>query len=211
MHTIAQFSIKDSDATDSQTTEAPLPRNSGTSFRNGSVRGGSSLKHVESSSGIAGMQGIAGTQEIDYAPLPTGISEMPAMDNLSIMESPPLEEHQTPTGLEAQLRLDHPRPYSPIEMPGDFYFEHLDHHEEKSHAQRDLQPPPRYGVNSYMSNLPAVDGRASMLLDDVDYLPPRSSLRIMNRSPELDEEEWSPQAVMHMNLAGEPKSRGTDG
>lgn len=81
MRTIAQFGIKD--AYGEPNNDSSASRRSGTSFRTNSVRGGSSLKHVESSSALADLE------ERDYAPLPEGVAEMPAMDDNSIMDSPP--------------------------------------------------------------------------------------------------------------------------
>lgn len=81
MRTIAQFGIKDANA--DLRDDPSASRRSGTSFRTSSVRGGSSLKHVESSSMLADLE------EKDYAPLPEGIAEMPAMDSASMAESPP--------------------------------------------------------------------------------------------------------------------------
>ena len=96
MRTIAQFSIRDPDGADSQITEVAEPR-SGL----GSVVGmGSSLKNVETVTSPPPNQ--AYDQARDYVALPTGISEMPAAYESSIVESPPLpppeeDRDDTPT------------------------------------------------------------------------------------------------------------------
>lgn len=105
METIAQFSIRDADAADSQITE--VPEHEGRS-RGGSVMVGSSLKNVE-----------AAPRETAPARFPTGARETPdpAPYESSIVESPPLplvddrgsrptdntRSHQYSTGAELHL------------------------------------------------------------------------------------------------------------
>lgn len=84
MRTIAQFGIRDADGADSQITEVAEPR-SGL----GSVIGvGSSLKNVETI--VTPPANNIQQKAQDYVTLPTGISEMPANYESSIVESPPL-------------------------------------------------------------------------------------------------------------------------
>jgi len=96
MRTIAQFGIRDPDAADSQITEVAEPR-SGL----GSVVGvGSSLKNVQSVASPPANPAYEQAQH--YTSLPTGISEMPATYESSIVESPPLpppeeDRDDTPT------------------------------------------------------------------------------------------------------------------
>lgn len=96
LRTIAQFGIRDADGADSQITEVAEPRST-----LGSVVGvGSSLKNVETVNALPTNQ--AQQQAHDYATLPTGISEMPATYESSIVESPPLppaeeDRDDTPT------------------------------------------------------------------------------------------------------------------
>lgn len=99
MRTIAQFSIRDDDGTDSQTTEVAGGRSAV-----GSVVGvGSSLRNVETvTSPPAGEH----AESADYTTLPTGISEMPATYESSIVESPPLgpaEEDRDDTPTDSRL------------------------------------------------------------------------------------------------------------
>ena len=93
LRTIAQFGIRDPDGADSQITEVPEDHTIGVpSLQKGSMTllGNSPEKSVETSP-----HGV----EHDFAPLPTGISEMPANYENSIMESPPL-----PSGGEVPQR-----------------------------------------------------------------------------------------------------------
>lgn len=99
LRTIAQFGIRDTDGADSQITEVAEPRST-----LGSVVGvGSSLKNVETVNAPPTNQ--AQQQAQDYAILPTGISEMPATYESSIVESPPLppaEEDRDDTPTESR-------------------------------------------------------------------------------------------------------------
>lgn len=96
LRTIAQFCIRDADGADSQITEVAEPRST-----LGSVVGiGSSLKNVQTVNVTPKTH--AQQQARDYAALPTGISEMPATYESSIVESPPLptadeDRDETPT------------------------------------------------------------------------------------------------------------------
>lgn len=101
MRTIAQFGIRDPDGADSQITEVAEPRSG-----MGSVVGvGSSLKHVET---VTSPPPNAAYEQVqDYASIPTGISEMPATYESSIIESPPLpppEEDRDDTPTEPHHR-----------------------------------------------------------------------------------------------------------
>lgn len=119
MRTIAQFGIKDPDAADVMASEM-LSRQGPPSHRNGSVRGGSSLKHVESSPALDSLQ------EAEFPPLPSGVCELPVADDNSIMESPPAEDmsgarhndgaRPWPLPRHEDMR-DDVMTYSPVEMP----------------------------------------------------------------------------------------------
>ena len=106
MRSIAQFSIRDDDGTDSQITEVAEPR-SGV----GSVVGvASSLSHVET---VTSPPAAEHAESADYTTLPTGISEMPATYESSIIESPPLgsaeeDRDDTPTDPRGFHRDDFP-------------------------------------------------------------------------------------------------------
>ena len=85
METVAQFAIRgDTDETASQITEVPEARSG-----RGSVRGGSSLRNVET---VA--PPITSSAAMASSAIPPGISEMPAREayESSIVESPPLPD-----------------------------------------------------------------------------------------------------------------------
>lgn len=103
LRTIAQFGIRDADGADSQITEVAEPRS-----KLGSVVGkGSSLKNVANLETPPMNQA---QQLQNYATLPTGISEMPATYESSIVESPPLppaEEDRDNTPTEPRSNNNH--------------------------------------------------------------------------------------------------------
>lgn len=104
LRTIAQFGIRDADGADSQITEVVEPR----STLGSAVGVGSSLKKVETVN--APPTNRAQQQAQDYATLPTGISEMPATYESSIVESPPLppaEEDRDDTPTEPRNNNNH--------------------------------------------------------------------------------------------------------
>lgn len=96
LRTIAQFGIRDADGADSQITEVAEPR----STLGSAVGVSSSLKNVETINAPS-----ANHAQQDYVTLPTGISEMPATYESSIVESPPLppaDEDRDDTPTEAR-------------------------------------------------------------------------------------------------------------
>lgn len=112
LRTIAQFSIRENDGTDSQVTEVGDPRASTIAA---STLGGSSLRQVETQSPPAKEHNAQ-----DYTSLPTGISEMPAYET-SIIESPPIgttneDKDDTPTDTR-HMHFDQHTP-KPIEHNG---------------------------------------------------------------------------------------------
>ena len=103
LRTVAQFSIRENDGTDSQVTEVGDPRASTIAA---STIGESSLRHMETQSPPAKEHNVQ-----DYTSLPTGISEMPAYET-SIIESPPLgttneDKDDTPTDTR-HMHFDQP-------------------------------------------------------------------------------------------------------
>ena len=107
MRTIAQFSIRDDDGTDSQITEVAEPRSGA-----GSITGvGSSLTNVET---VNPSPRVEHAEGVDYTALPTGISEMPATYESSIVGSPPLppgeeDRDDTPTDPRSYHHNDYPQ------------------------------------------------------------------------------------------------------
>ena len=200
MRTIAQFAIKDADGADSQITEVAEPRSTMGSIRNGSLLGGpSSLRNVETSPSVA--EETKQEPVKDYAPIPTGISEMPADYENSIMDSPPLpneiacqgddtptEKHRLDdidTGLQP-YELDHLNeiddpPLSSAISPGYYQSDGLDRHipalkfdeyDPNGNPYGDELPPePRYDNKPTLS-LPSVTGRESLVPEESIWNPP---------------------------------------
>lgn len=133
METIAQFSIRDADGTDSQITEVAEPRSAV-----GSVRIGSSLKNVETAPTMP-------LQHQSYNDPPSGVSEMPATYESSIVESPPLptELDQAATPTEARVN---PYLHSELHMPGA-----NTEYDERDYSQRMGLEPQRYDFDDLTS------------------------------------------------------------
>ena len=165
MRTIAQFGIKDPDG--------PID-DSRRSLRSGSVRGGSSLKRVESSSGMTD------TQHRAYAPSHSAVMEAPDDDN-SIVDSSPEptkpEDLATPT---ESARMPPRTSYSPIARPADDYFPG----NGESTLAEPLAARNHQASDANYLGLPTVDGRGSFIYDDEeeekDVVVSRGGLRVTN-------------------------------
>ena len=200
MRTIAQFAIKDADRADSQITEVAEPRSTIGSIRNGSLIGGpSSLRNVEASPAV-GEGRKEGTAK-DYAPIPTGISEIPADYENSIMESPPLpiadhrqvsdtatQKHR-PKNIDSGLQPYDPdglhelddAPLSSAISPGYYQNDGLDRHIPNLQFDEydpngnpygdELAPEPRYDNKPTLS-LPSITGRESLMPEEFMWKPP---------------------------------------
>jgi len=143
---------------------------------------------------------------MQYIPLPEGIVEMPAMDDNSIMESPPPEvvlgdaRDQAATTFGAAI-LDHSLQFSPPETPLNHFVDEYDSDAGRVVHTDDEAPQPRYESKPFI-HLPSVDGRGERFQDDEEpRLSAQGGLRIANRSS-LDDDDWRQPAVMHSNLAG---------
>ncbi|KAH6719780.1 hypothetical protein BKA61DRAFT_593492 [Leptodontidium sp. MPI-SDFR-AT-0119] len=213
MRTMAQFGIRDADSGLSDVTETLEPRSGVGSVRNGSVIA-SSLRHVESAPQIIEQREYERQQsqaQNSFAPLPTGISEMPAQNyNDSIVASPKAENgtstksDDTPTDtrhnhFELPAHNYSPEKTSFLDGANDFQIPGF----ETSDGSR--VPPPRVGPKPGMNpqiSLPAVEGREG----DLWSLPSQQTrsgggLRVQNASSD-DDDDWKNDAIMHMNLAG---------
>jgi len=203
IRTIAQFGIKDPEAAEHQTPDPIAPRSRGASLRNG----GSSLKQVESSSALADLQE-------HYVSPPRGVVEMPAMDDNSILESPPAEmlledtrAHAVPA-FETSAILGSHMAYSPLEMPMGRYADD-DYGSGRAVHTDDEAPQPRYESKPFIQ-LPSVDGRGEVFHERRPSA--QGGLRIANRTDEEDDDDWPQEpAVMHMNLSGGSADRGRYG
>jgi len=200
MRTMAQFGIRDADSALSDVTETIEPRSGIGSLRNGSVMA-SSLRNVEPAPQILEERELERQRvqaQNSFAPLPTGISEMPAQNyNESILGSPTAENgDDTPTGnRKGQFEL----PSDDFDPEKDNF---LDTNENNLGFDTSDAPPPRVGPKPEMPQtpLPAVEGREG----DLWSLPSQQSggLRVQNASSDDEDDSWKNDAIMHMNLAG---------
>ena len=231
METIAQFSIRDADAADSQITEVAEPRSAV-----GSIRGGSSLKKVETT-----------TQQ------PTGARETARPYESSIVESPPLPVQEATPNYpgdhqfqpDAELHLPEPEEpsysqgmlsdpdsirnqrydFSDVKTPLDGEANHdRDQAFEFSTPQNPMPPDPHYGSKSNLS-LPSLGNHGDFSQDgDLWTLPSQqqvrpqqqaqsygnggaSRLRVANANND-DDDEWPQEALMHMKLGGVSSAAG---
>lgn len=207
MRTMAQFGIRDPESALSDVTETIEPRSHTGSLRNGSVIA-SSLRNVEHAPQILEQRQLE-RQNLDFqdsfVPLPTGISEMPAVNyNESIVESPTtgagasVKSDDTPTnnrGGHFELStgdLD-PQRNDFIDLGGAF---NVPGFENTTNAAPHVGPKPtRHSI------LPAVEGREG----DIWTLPsqkPPGGLRVQNAgSDDEEDDDWKNDAMMHMNLS----------
>ncbi|KAF2816520.1 acyl-CoA ligase [Mytilinidion resinicola] len=249
MRTIAQFSIRDPEGPDSQITEEPgmAGRSSTSTFRNGggpgSVKGslkGSTLGMTTQMSNIGLQQS---SQLSNYAPLPTGISEMPSgpyADSIPELAAGSFRSQsdgandETPTETRKMFPTiagEGGITYSPVDARGVFDENNTPIQQYASgHTSplpsallpgvqhEDTGPPqPSYG------NKPFLDPGRTGSLDDGDRwtLPSQNQgggLRVANRTSlsSSGDEEWSREALMQMNFAGDGPDRvsklgGVDG
>ncbi|KAI9675673.1 MAG: hypothetical protein M1817_001040 [Caeruleum heppii] len=228
MRTIAQFGIRDADSADLQITEVAEPRSRVNSTYNGSLVA-SSLRNVESSPAIAENDRPPTPPEKSYAPLPTGISEMPSHYEDSIASSTPHPEgpnedytnrSDTPTNAAAYPQPGHfelpdhtfddsPPPINRSSKPSEVSLQSYDggvddgRYGPQPHRQL-AQPAPRshpaQSPRLAGSPLPSVTGRES-LIDDGLY-GGYSGVPSIHTTAAEEEEEWPQEAIMHMNLAG---------
>lgn len=204
MRTMAQFGIRDPDSALSDVTEAIEPRSGIASIRNSSVMA-SSLRNVEPAPQILEEQERERQREQaqnSFVPLPTGISEMPAMNyddsvagSLRGENVGSVRSDDTPTN----TRQSH------FELPGNNW------ESEKSHLPAfhtsdfivpgfEEGPPPSVGPKP--GTAPQHDTQPTP--GDLWSLPsqqqPRGGLRIQNGVSDDEDESWKQDAIMHMNM-----------
>lgn len=195
MRTMAQFGIRDPDGGLQDASENMEARTGlAASVRNGSVMA-SSLRNVESAPQIVEERERERrmVSQSSFVPLPTGISEMPAINyNDSYAGSPAttngsLRNDRTPT--EGSSHFELPTHQS---GPGSLDFQF------KIPEFGTAEPPPR---STGLQHLPAVEGREN---DVYASLPSQSrGLRVQNGGDDDEEDEsWKQDAIMHFNLAG---------
>ena len=230
METIAQFSIRDADAADSQITEVAEPRSAV-----GSVRVGSSLKNVETMTAGQG-------QQRNYATIPNDASELAAPYESSILESPPL-----PSQDEGDISTDIRNQRSPIgeeptysrAMPSDpnhrYDFDDLktpqSDHETRGFdfpSPQASELPGHYDLKPSLSLPPVADHGDLSQEGDLWTLPSQQQARPQQQKPQSygdsggsrlrvanvkddDGDQWPQEALMHMNLGGGSSSSGSGG
>jgi len=221
METIAQFSIRDADAADSQITEVAEPRSTV-----GSVRIGSSLKNVQTIPS-------APSHQQDYNGTTDAPSELPAPYESSIVESPPLprevDERNGPTEARA----------NPYAVHDELHIHRAElGYNDDDHSQRTRPEPQRYDFDDLVtpqhdhdpsafsfpaSKTPAppdphYDSKPALSVPsfgedhsfaqggDLWALPNQQQLLHPQGSSYgasgTDGVEWPQEALMHMNLGG---------
>ncbi|KAI9808164.1 MAG: putative NRPS-like protein biosynthetic cluster [Sarcosagium campestre] len=230
MNTMAQFAIRDFDGADSQITEVAEPSSRNRTTGNGSLVT-SSLRHVENLGSPPASKTVVQPQQ-DYAPLPTGISEMPAMyDASSIQESPSNEDvpatqdDDTPTNARNHHFELPDNTYDradatmqgPTELSAPLYENDTQQYMELDAGSVVIPADHEPGEKSSKRppiHLPSVTGRESLRDGDLWTLPsqnragqrPTSAAAAAAMEGET-EEEWPQEAIMHMNLAGDQGGR----
>ncbi|CAG8951068.1 hypothetical protein HYFRA_00006466 [Hymenoscyphus fraxineus] len=209
MRTMAQFGIRDPESAMSDATEAPLERTAVASLRNSSVMA-SSLRNVEPAPQILEAQELERQRaqgQNNAAPLPTGISEMPAHNYNEKVAGGNASDKSDDTTTDN--RANH------FELPAEEYGASkntLPAHSGNDFTvpgfgpfdSSDSSPPPvgpKPGDTDHQNNVQANDGRG-----DIWSLPSQQSgggLRIQNGAVDDDDDDsWKGDALMHMNLAG---------
>ncbi|KAH0543269.1 hypothetical protein FGG08_002433 [Glutinoglossum americanum] len=215
MRPIAQFGIRDADNAGPQANEVSEPV-----VRRGSARNGSS--HANSihntESPVLTIEPIQEMQKRDV--LPTSISEMPTSYEDPSTGGPTYNidsgvvrgGDETPT--EAQYVNHYELPehnfYSPVEpsrsspteiASGMYQYSHANDGAPASssgHPTISTRSPPPSRLS-----VPTVTSPEAIAKGDLWSLPSQKPRRVVNATPEDEEEEWPQEALMHMNLAGE--------
>jgi len=209
MRTMAQFGIRDADSPLSDVAETMEPRSGITSLKNDSMIA-SSLQNVESTPQIIEKREFERQQvqaQNSFAPLPTGISEMPAVNYNDSGVGSPTEGNDASTKSDDTPTDNRKGHFEPPTNDFDLEKNFLDGNDSFeipgfSTTEPPDVPPPRVGPKpmSPQVNLPAVEGREG----DLWTLPsqqPRGGLKAQNAHSD-DDDSWKNDAIMHMNLAG---------
>ena len=211
MRTMAQFGIRDGDAGLSDVTEAAEPRQS-SSIRNSGVVSGS-VRNMEPAPQILEQQELE--QQHQNAPFPhTPMAELPTQPYSSSIndlttsgDGSTNRSDDTPTGPKAghfelpanpshksEENIDPPATSSQRQN----YTTNLTNSGNSSDA---LPPPvgPKPTMAPQLPPLPAVDGREG----DLWTLPSQRAYEdlLLKHPAADDEDDWSQEALMHMNLA----------
>ncbi|KAF4981357.1 hypothetical protein FZEAL_2842 [Fusarium zealandicum] len=203
LRTLAQFSIRDVDAAANDAAgvggEMMDPaRASMVSVRSGGAPGSSSLRNVEPAPQILEQDEYEQKMpRYSFAPTQSNITELP--DDHGTMTGSAYEHHALPEPLPQslppeQLRLSH-QPDQGFDIPD---FSRYSTAEPEKPSIPDRKPVPTATGNTQVPpqiRLPGVDGR-----EEGGFWGGQ------DRTDD-DEEDWTTEAIMHMNLAGDMKPR----
>ncbi|GKU16902.1 unnamed protein product [Fusarium langsethiae] len=200
LRTLAQFSIRDMDAESTAGDMMDPSRVSMVSVRSGggAAPGSSSLRNVEPAPQILEEEHDQMTPRHEYEAAPTMISELPdgqetpAGFQQSQFEHPPQSAGSQPP---TQLNLSH-QPDQGFDMDFSRYSstepEHGPVHRRPVPGQsQPPEPAQGYGQAPPQIRLPGVDGREE------------GGFWSQQEKNEKSEEDWTAEAMMHMNLAGD--------
>jgi hypothetical protein len=202
MRTMAQFGIRDPDSALPDVMESIEPRSGMNSIRNSSVMA-SSLRNVEPAPQILEEQEFERQREQShhsFIPLPTGISEMPAMSyddsmtgSLRHGNGASIQSDDTPTN----------KHQGHFELPGNNW--EGEKNRLPTMSTNDFvvpgfeEEPPSVGPKPGYASHPEPQPHSG----DLWSLPsqqPRGGLRIQNGASDDEDDSWKQDAIMHMNL-----------
>jgi hypothetical protein len=207
MRTMAQFGIRDPESGLSDVTETMEPRSGMGSIRNGSVIA-SSLRNVEPAPQIIEEQERERQMlhsQNSFAPLPTGISEMPAdnYDN-SMLGSPsahsarrdndetplghPQSQYELPSSNFDGSAISFDNPYSDFVVPG---------FGPNDAAPPNVGPKPGMGPQPTVPSVQLHDGNDQWSLPSQQ--PASGGLRVHNMD---DDDDWK-DTILHYNRANQ--------
>lgn len=167
----------------------------------------SSLRNVESAPQIVEQREYErqAQSQNNFVPLPTGISEMAAVNYDSILGSPTKENgasvksDDTPTDTRKRFEL----PTDDYDPEKNNFEESPESYQISGFAVSSDVSPPRVGPKPGLP-LPAVEGREGDLWSLPSQQPAPTQglgLRVQNAGSD-EEDDWQKDAVMHMNLDG---------
>lgn len=221
MQTIAQFAIRDADNAEAQIREVAEPVSGLGSSTHRDSFGTSLLRHSDTATIVnEESEDPMQQQHRHYSSLPTGISELPTQYSDFNDDKAASPSHHSPTGSQTD-RFELPdtgfhgsaSAYTALgDTPG-YYDVGVAH----SGTEPCSPMPEEHGADSAAdavqtsAELPAAMTRESRRRSDLWSLPSQQQqqqqqgggggLRAVNASAS-DEEDWPPEAIMHMNLAG---------
>ena len=196
---MAQFGIRDAEPALSDVTETIEPRSRIASVRNGTTIA-SSLRNVEQAPQIVEQREYEqqqGAPQNGFVPVPSGVSEMPA---INYNDRPESMDDETPTGDRHGFQFE--LPANSFDSEKHEYLSRTDTDRRPLSIESDtpVVPPPRIGPKPTSPQLNAPDP----VQGDLWSLPSqqRGGLRVQNAASDDEDDSWKSDAIMHMNLAG---------